>query len=96
MSFYSDFDFTKFILSVFTNFSLKGRNYIGALDKGGIPLSNAGVKSTSFGIYPFTTNAINPLLRSFSVIGAGSAKGFFLNSLLKISGFSVKGCFNGG
>ena len=42
------------------------------------PRSNAGVRSTSFGITLLYIKLYIPQLISFSVIGGGSAKGLFL------------------
>lgn len=43
--------------------------------KGALPLSKAGVRSTSFGMTPRFSRLNIPSLISFSVIGGGSAKG---------------------
>lgn len=42
---------------------------------GALPLSKAGVKSTSLGIIPLFNKLYIPSLTSFSVIGGGSANG---------------------
>ena len=58
--------------------------------KGAFPRSNAGVKSTSFGITPRFSKLYIPSLMSFSVIGGGSAKGSSLKCFGKILlGFAV-------
>jgi hypothetical protein len=46
---------------------------------GGAPRSNAGVRSTSFGMIPLLRRFIIPSFMSSSVIGGGSAKGSSLN-----------------
>jgi hypothetical protein len=52
-----------------------------AFCSGGIPLSKAGVKSTSLGIMPLLRRLSMPSLISFSVIGGGSANGSSLKFL---------------
>lgn len=60
---------------------------------GALPLSKAGVRSTSFGITPLFSKLYIPSLISFSVIGGGSAKGSSLNALGKMRfGFAVLPC----
>lgn len=51
---------------------------------GALPLSKAGVRSTSLGITPRFNKLYMPSLMSFSVIGGGSAKGSSLNALGKM------------
>lgn len=58
--------------------------------RGALPLSKAGVKSTSFGITPLLRRLNIPSLISFSVIGGGSANGSSRNAFGKIRlGFEV-------
>lgn len=52
--------------------------------RGALPLSKAGVRSTSFGITPRFRRLNIPSLISFSVIGGGSAKGSSRNAFGRI------------
>ncbi len=63
---------------------MNGKGRILTAFRGAFPRSNAGVKSTSFGITPLLIRLYIPSRMSFSVIGGGSANGSSLKFLGRI------------